>query len=248
MRCGEQHTTRRQNGSPKPPYCRLDFCRLFDSLKLNPEKTKANRVSAVQSTRASLLLRIRNAEDQTAWATFVEIYTPLVWGLCRRYGLQDADAADLAQEVMLTVAKAIRTFEYDSQRGSFRAWLLTVTRRKLHNFWSRQGRHPRTVTNTAILANLEASASAQEEACWDREYHRRVFEQAAGKVRKDVKDSTWQAFWQTAMENRPGIEVARNLGLNLSSVYVARKRVLDRIRAVIEEISDENLSPDEGLP
>ena len=88
------------------------------------------------ATRPSLLIAIRDAGNQTAWNEFVALYTPLVYGHCVRRGLQVADAADVAQEVLKAVAGAIGRFEYDRRKGSFRAWLLTVTRRKLANFFT----------------------------------------------------------------------------------------------------------------
>lgn len=172
-------------------------------------------------------------------AGVLELYTPLVFGNCRRAGLPEADAADVAQEVMVAVARAIRTFEYDRARGSFRSWLLSVTRSKLCRFVSRRDRQPRALTDTAGLDALEAPASGDEQAAWEREYQQLVFERAAARVRGEVKNVTWQAFWKTGIENRPGQEVAHELGLKLGWVYVAKKRVLERLQAVVAELADD---------
>src|ERR1700739_4499560 len=88
------------------------------------------------TTRPSLLVRIRDAADHQAWSQFVEIYGPLVYGFARRLGLQDADAADITQEVLRAVAGAARKLVYDPRRGSFRGWLRTVVRNKVRNFFS----------------------------------------------------------------------------------------------------------------
>src|SRR5262245_22647225 len=88
-------------------------------------------------TRASLLVRLRDADDADAWRTFVELYAPLVYSLGRKHGLQDADAADLTQEVFASVAAAVRSLEYDPRRGRFRAWLYTVARNRLLDFQRR---------------------------------------------------------------------------------------------------------------
>src|SRR5437764_13203233 len=85
-------------------------------------------------TRASLLLRLRDSRDEAAWREFVELYTPLVYGYGRKQGLQDADAADLAQDVLVAVAGAVGRLEYDPKRGSFRNWLFTVVRHRLSNW------------------------------------------------------------------------------------------------------------------
>src|SRR5260370_1534144 len=90
------------------------------------------------TTRLSLLLRIRDAKDSQAWTQFVDLYAPLVYGFARKHGLQDADAADLTQDVLRVVANTIRGLDYDRQRGSFRGWLFTVVRNKLRNFLTRR--------------------------------------------------------------------------------------------------------------
>src|SRR5215831_17297303 len=95
-------------------------------------------MSDAPTTRPSLLVRIRDTDDTAAWAQFVEIYAPLVYGFARRHGLQDADAADVTQEVMQSVSKAAHKLEYDPERGSFRAWLFTVVRNKVSTFLIRR--------------------------------------------------------------------------------------------------------------
>ena len=93
----------------------------------------------IPQTRASLLIRLRDQQDDAAWRQFVDLYTPVVYGYARKQGLQDADAADLSQEVLSTVARAIGDLEYDPRRGAFRNWLFTLVRRKLSN-WRRAQR------------------------------------------------------------------------------------------------------------
>src|SRR5215469_12699738 len=91
-------------------------------------------MAEIPPTRASLLLRLRDAQDRDAWREFVDLYAPLVYGYARKQGLQDADAADLGQEVLAAVAGAVGRLEYDPGRGSFRNWLFTLVRRKLLNW------------------------------------------------------------------------------------------------------------------
>src|SRR5262245_38875395 len=97
-------------------------------------------MSALPATRASLLVRLRDATDHEAWRQFSRLYAALIYGFARKRGLQDADAADLMQEVLRTVAGAVGGLDYDPGRGSFRSWLFTVTRNKLYNFVSRRKR------------------------------------------------------------------------------------------------------------
>src|SRR5881275_2228178 len=97
-------------------------------------------MSESPTTRPSLLVRLRDARDELAWSQFVEVYAPLVYGYARKHGLQDADAADLTQDVLQSVAGAVRRLDYDPQRGSFRGWLFTVVRNRFRNFLAARGR------------------------------------------------------------------------------------------------------------
>src|SRR5437868_10770601 len=107
-------------------------------------------------THPSLLLRIRDSGDRQAWAEFVDVYGPLVYGFARRHGLQDADAADLTQEVLHAVAAAVGRLDYDPQRGSFRGWLFTAVRNRLHNALARRRRECRGGGGSAAQLALEA--------------------------------------------------------------------------------------------
>src|SRR6185436_17403531 len=112
-------------------------------------------MSAAPITRPSLLLRLRDVEDADAWREFVRLYTPLVFGHCTRHGLQEADAADVAQEVMRVAAEAMPEFQYDAQRGKFRGWLLQTTRNRLHKFFARQHRAPQPASETTLERFLD---------------------------------------------------------------------------------------------
>src|SRR3954452_2829883 len=113
-------------------------------------------------TRASLLLRLRDSRDEAAWREFVQLYTPLVYGYVRKQGLQDADAADLSQDVLGAVAGAVGRLEYDPCRGGFRNWLFTVVRRKLSSWRAAQGRRVQGTGDTAMNQILEQCQAPQE--------------------------------------------------------------------------------------
>ncbi len=179
-------------------------------------------------------MAIRDPCNVEAWERFVALYTPLVFGHCVRRGLQEADAADVAQEVMKSIARAIGRFEYDRRRGSFRAWLLTVTRSKLSNFFAQRARRAGETGETA-LAGVPSPDDARDAARWEREYEARLLAWAMDQVRKDVQAATWNAFWSTAVEGREVADVASRLGLSTGAVYVARSRVIARIRRCIAE-------------
>ena len=192
------------------------------------------------NTRPSLLVRIRDARDDQAWRQFVEIYAPLVDRYGRKHGLQPADAADLAQEVLQVVASAADRFRYDPQRGSFRGWLFTVTRNKLRRLHAQRRRQPLATGDSAVRGMIEQQPSPEpDEDIWNQEYQRRLFSWAAGQIRDSFQDSTWRAFWQTAVEDRPARSVAEELGMTVGAVYIAKSRVLARLRRVVRQLEDE---------
>jgi RNA polymerase sigma-70 factor (ECF subfamily) len=187
------------------------------------------------------LVRVRDPGDGPAWARFVEIYAPLIYGYARKKGLQDADAADVTQEVLGAVAPAIRRLDYDPHRGSFRGWLFTIVRNELRTFLGRQHRQARGSGDTEAIAFLQAQPSpeADDEVAWTAEYERRLFSWAAEQIRPAFAEATWQAFWQTAVEGRNPKEVAKALAMNLTSVYTAKSRVLARLKELIQQVQGE---------
>jgi RNA polymerase sigma-70 factor (ECF subfamily) len=188
----------------------------------------------IPATRASLLVRLRDAQDAAAWTEFVDLYTPLVYGYARKQGLQEADAADLCQDVLGTVAGAVGRLDYDPKRGCFRNWLFTIVRRKLSNWRRAQRSRPEGPGD----ANLDQWPAAEDEGAWEAAWQRQVFAWACTQVRQTVSDVTWQAFWRTAFEGQPGQQVAADLGLTATAVYLARHRVLARLKEVVRSVEE----------
>lgn len=186
------------------------------------------------------MLRLREAESQEAWNQFVEIYAPLIHSYGLHHGLQDADAADLAQEVLQAVSGSIRSFEYDPARGAFRGWLLTVTRNKMRRLGGRRKHEPRgsgdTVANEMLAQTPEDQA---DEEMWTQSHQWRLFHWAAEKVKSGFQEASWQAFWRTSVDNAPAADVAAELGLSLGAVYIAKSRVLAKIRELILTVEPE---------
>jgi RNA polymerase sigma-70 factor (ECF subfamily) len=193
------------------------------------------------TTRPSLLVRLRDARDNEAWEQFVDLYAPAVYGYARKRGLQDADAADLTQSVLRRVAAHMGHFEYDARRGSFRGWLFTIVRRHLYDFKSQRNGMCQGSGDPHTHGLLEAQpAPATESAEWEREYRHSVFVWAAGQVQPLFHETTWQAFWQTGVENRPVKDVAAALGLSVVAVYQARSRIMARLRAEVRQLEDDD--------
>jgi RNA polymerase sigma-70 factor (ECF subfamily) len=191
------------------------------------------------ATRPSLLVRLRDPRDGQAWELFVRIYAPLIYGLARRHGLQDADAADLTQEVLRTVARALPDFEYDPARGRFQNWLYAVVRTRLSNFLqARRARPDQGRGDTVALEEIESNAGLAVE-WWEQEYRRQLFARAVDRVRPAVEPRTWEAFQRTAVDGLPALHVARDLGMSVAAVYMARCRVLARLRDVVRQLEEE---------
>ena len=192
-------------------------------------------------TRVSLLIRLRNKEDTEAWSQFVEIYSPLIFGFARRCGLQDSDAADLVQEVMGEVHKSIERFEYDPVLGRFRSWLYKISKRTMSRVQQKQAKQPLGTGDSAamqLLANQSDSHNEIQEF-WNREYQKNLLQWAATQVRPIFNETTWQAFWLTAVEEKTPQAVAEELGLSVGSVYVAKSRVTKRLAEEIQKIDDQ---------
>jgi RNA polymerase sigma-70 factor (ECF subfamily) len=190
------------------------------------------------STRPSLLIRLRNPQDERAWAEFTAIYAPLIYRLARRKGLQDADAEDLVQEVLRSVASAIDRWEPDPARGPFRNWLFRIARNLMINLLVNQRRHPRGIGGGDLLSLLEERAprSQEDSALFDLEYRRQLFHWASDRIRGEFQPATWTAFWKTWVEGKKSKDVAVELGMSLGAIYMARSRVVARLRQAIAEV------------
>jgi len=188
-------------------------------------------------TRQTLLIRLRDPRDAAAWGEFVELYAPLVFRQARQSGFQDADAADVTQEVFRAVAAAISQFQYDSRRGEFRGWLYRITQNKL-----RDAAALRRVTgsgDTAVHDLLNKQPATEPPDTWDREFRERLLAWAYDQVRARCEPATWQAFWLTAVDGQTGEAAATQLGLSIGAVYVARSRVLVRLKEILQPWEDE---------
>ena len=191
-------------------------------------------------TQPSLLVRIRQPADASAWRQFVDLYAPLVYGFLRKQGLQDADAADVTQDVLRTISQRIGKLEYDPARGSFRGWLFSVVNSRLIDFRRRGQRERALVSHVAEQAPDSAVDDTASTAEWDLDYQRQVFHAAAERVRGDFGASTWRAFWQAAVEGRAAKEIAADLGMSQAAVYLAKARIMNRIREELAILTGES--------
>ncbi len=140
----------------------------------------------------------------------MRIYAPVVYGFARRKGLQDSDAADVTQEVLRSVVAAIEKFT-SSRPERFRSWLFTLAHRRLYDFGVRRRRETPGTGDTAMLMHLQEQPAPEESEIWERDWQLRTFALAADKVRAQVAESTWLAFWWTAVDGLSGKEVGRQV-------------------------------------
>ncbi len=198
-------------------------------------------MSELPKTRASLLARLRDPRDERAWEEFVEIYEPLVYRLARQRGFQDADAVELVQEVLVTVSSTIQRWDPDRRQGKFRNWLFTVARNLMIDLLRTRRHRTQGSGKTEVRLVLEQQPAPQpshEAELFDLEYQRQVFRWAAERIRGEFRENTWQAFWQTAVEEQDPKEVSRRLGMTVGAVYKCRSRVMGRLRQTVEEFEE----------
>ena len=188
-------------------------------------------MSDMPATRASLLVRLRDRHDHDAWKDFVRLYAPVVYRFARHKGLQDADAADVTQDVLGSVLAAVGSF--DPQQGLFRSWLFTLAHRRLYDFVARRNRQEQPAATAEIVNDVPAR---DEEQHWNQEYDRQLFQLAADNIRATFSDSTWQAFWRTAVDGEAGKDAAQSLGLSVAAVYLAKSRVMVKLKQEVARL------------
>lgn len=186
----------------------------------------------------SLLLRIREPRDQQAWQMFVDLYMPLVYGYCRTRGVQDADAADVVQEVFTRVSRGIRGFDYDPQRGGFRNWLGTLTWREMQRHLQKVRRTGRGVGGDAGAAEINR-LEGELDLAWVEEFNAQVCRSALERIRPEFDDAVWQAFELTWVQDCKPNAAAEQVGRTTDWVYKARYLVLQRLREEIQFLAED---------
>ena len=192
-------------------------------------------------TRATLLLRLRDSNDHDAWSDFLQDYGPMLYRFVRSRGLQDADAADIVQDVFRRVGTAINRLEYDKEKGGFRAWLFTITRNRLYTYFEKRKRTGPTGNDTAQLELLSQSPDDRNELSeqWELEHLRSLAAIAMETVREHSDPKTWSAFRITAVDGRSAAEAAKELSMSTGAIYVAKSRVSARLRDEIQRLQNE---------
>jgi RNA polymerase sigma-70 factor (ECF subfamily) len=189
------------------------------------------------ATSVSLLLRLRQSPtDETAWREFVARYGRRVYLWCRQWHLQDAEAEDVTQNVLLILAEKLREFQYDPG-GSFRAWLKTVSHHAWGKYVASRQRPGQGTGDSDVQSQLQSVAARDDLAVrLEEEYDRELLDLAMLRVATRVEPHTWQAFTLTALDGLSGADAADRLGISVSMVYVARSRVQKLVKDELQRL------------
>ena len=182
------------------------------------------------STSYSLLDRAR-ARDDEAWRRILELYAPLVYGWCRRMGLNEDEASDVGQNVFASVSTSLNQFRKENPEDSFRRWLKTIVRHKIIDYVESRMRRPLAQGGSDALnmiSTLPAPLDVEDEAAAETE-RIQLLKRALEMVRGDFKPQTWTAFWRVVMDERSAAETGVELGISTNAVHLAKARVLTRL-------------------
>jgi RNA polymerase sigma-70 factor (ECF subfamily) len=200
-------------------------------------------------TSLTLLSRLRDTPaDQAAWSAFVARYGRKIYGWCRHWGLQEADAEDVTQEVLLKLSGKMHDFRYD-RSGSFRAWLKTLTHHAWQDFATSRRRAGEGGGGSAMWDMLH-TVEAREDllARLGDEFDRELLDRASARVRQRVQPHTWDAFHLTAVEGLSGAETARQLGMKVATVFVAKSKVQRMLQEEMQRLERADPGCTEGTP
>jgi RNA polymerase sigma-70 factor (ECF subfamily) len=193
----------------------------------------------MNETRQSLLLRAQTGETN-AWKDLADLYRPLIFGWLNRQGVPAVDLEDLSQEVLLSVFKHLPTFQHSGNRGAFRSWLRTIVCSRTADYWRASDAGAQASGGSGATAALQQIADPDSELNrqWDEEHDRYVLNCLLDMVEEEFEPTTLRAFRRLALDGVSGAEVAQELGLSVAAVYVAKSRVLARIRQEAEGLID----------
>ena len=191
-------------------------------------------------TRHSLLVRLRNSRDEAAWSEFSAVYEPVIYRMAQRRGMQDADAREIVQEVLMSVASAIDRFDVNAV-GSFRGWLSRITRNATIDRLRQLTARHETIDASGVVRKLDEAAGNEQNSGnqlqeeFEQDRRRQLFRWAASQVRQRTGEINWMAFWKTSVDGRAVADVALELKISEGAVYVARCRILKRIREMVHD-------------
>jgi RNA polymerase sigma-70 factor (ECF subfamily) len=203
------------------------------------------RVDELLPTRQSLILRLRNWDDQESWRDFFNTYWKLIYGVAIKSGLSDAAAQDVVQDTIVSLATSLRDGRYDSANGSFKNWLFTVTRRRIADHFRRAQARPTSAAPaedsslTPLVNRIPDPASINWESVWDEEWEKNLMDAALANVKRRVKPLQYQLFDCLVFKNWPVSEIKQKLRVSMHQVYFAKAKISRMIEKEITRLRRE---------
>ncbi|MCB9850211.1 MAG: sigma-70 family RNA polymerase sigma factor [Phycisphaerales bacterium] len=186
----------------------------------------------MDTTRPSLLLRLRDRSDGSAWAVFDEIYRPMLFRFAQLRGLNHADAEDITQQCMATISARIQQFEYQPTKGHFKGWLRTMVNNRVHNLYRERMRQHAATARMPPSERDEPTPEAVFDRLWQEEHLRHCLRE----LRTEVAESTFAAFEAHVIQQQPVAEVCARWGLTSANVYTIKWRLTERVAAKMKEL------------
>src|SRR5262245_51095635 len=224
--------------------CRLCFfvAETFGSNSVNPAREFPDLIP----TRRSLLSRLRDWDDQESWRDFFRTYWRLIYEVAVKAGLNDAEAQEVVQETVISVAKQMPGFRYDPERGRFKGWLLKITRRRIADQVRKRmqasgtsGGRPVETLSAEHIESVSDPAGCELETIWDEEWEKHLFNAAVANIKKQVNPEHYQLFDLYVIQKWPARKIARTLGVSAGQVYVAKHRIGGLLRKEIRQLEKE---------
>ena len=194
-------------------------------------------------TRRSLLTRLKDWDDQESWKDFFNTYWKLIFGVAVKSGLSENEAQDVVQETVVSVAKKMHEFKYDPATGSFKSWLLLITRRRITDHLRKHYRQvevqeprPKETTGTSTIERVADPALPVLDQIWDEEWAKNLMDAAIQRVKRQVKAKQWQIFDFYVLKRWPVMKVTKALGVSMAQVYLAKHRVARLIKKELETL------------
>lgn len=190
---------------------------------------------SAQSTTTALLKGLQEPGNETTWRELDARYRPIIFAFTRKLGLDEADAADVAQDTMVSFVQAFRAGKYDRQRGRLRSWLVGMVKHRVADLYRIRARRREWRGESALISLPDDAALTQ---FWEAQRRRILLEQAIAELREQTRlnEKTIRAFEMYVIDERPGAEVARELGITPNDVYVAKRNVATRLREILTRL------------
>jgi RNA polymerase sigma-70 factor (ECF subfamily) len=194
----------------------------------------------MSETSFSLLQRLRQNPDPGSWQRLVDLYTPLLRDWLRRAALQPQDADDLIQDVFSVLVKELPQFEYEPARGSFRGWLRTILANRLRGYYRARQTRPTAAGGSdfaQIAAQLEDPHSELSQL-WNQEHDQHIWRRLLELIKHEFEATTWDAFQRVTVDGVKPAQAAKDLGISVNAVFIAKSRVMRRLRREMNGLSD----------